>query len=317
VFPWERLLFTADVAFTAPLHRREYYTADPDLQWEAVDYTVFYPDSFTTLGQIVTSWEAYPPGLSRSEVFRGQPTIPRLLEHNLGVGETFCPVCIGPNLLYVLAFPFSDSSPFHRSYPDGGTQGLSESSDWSVKADGRPIGSGTGVFYTSRTIPGAVKVYTLHYEQTRSSKDFRLSTHVSTTWKVKTSAPQQQLPDGWFCDLNGSRDCSVLPVLSDQYDLPVDLLGQTASGDQHGEVLITHLANAPIRVKSVSLDLSYDGGKTWSPATVTKQKHGHYSVAFTVPDKSQTDGYGAVRLVAKDARGGALNQTIIKAFAIK
>ena len=218
------------------MSRTEYYSSGNDVQWEAFDYSVYTPDPFTLLGEIDTSWTTYKAGDVSSQSFRGQPTHPRLLEHALFVNETVCPVCATATNLDVLAFPFGDNSATHRSYPDSPTAGLTESTAWSVKADGKVRQSGTGVFQSTSALASGAKAYSLTYNETRSSTDFLMSTDVKTTWTVKTSAPQADLPAGWVCSLSGDTDCTVLPVMTNDYQLPVNLLGQIKSGDATGTV---------------------------------------------------------------------------------
>ena len=52
--------------------------------------------------------------------------------------------CRNGSTLDLLAFPFSDSSPLHRSYPDGAASGLTESESYDVYADGIEAAKGTG-----------------------------------------------------------------------------------------------------------------------------------------------------------------------------
>ncbi len=315
--PWEQFLVSSDLQFTAPMSRTEYYSSGNDVQWEAFDYSVYTPDPFTLLGEIDTSWTTYKAGDVSSQSFRGQPTHPRLLEHALFENETVCPVCATASSLDVLAFPFGDNSATHRSYPDSPTAGLTESTAWSVKADGKVRQSGTGLFQSTTALAAGAKAYALTYNETRSSSDFLMSTDVKTAWTVKTSAPQADLPDGWVCSPSGDTDCTVLPVMTNDYQLPVNLLGQINSGDATGTVNIGHLADANIKVSKLTANVSFDGGSTWTVATVTGGTNGQFTIAFTVPAKSQTDGFGALQIKATDAKGGMLRQTILKAFSVK
>lgn len=315
--PWEQFLFASDLTLVTPLQRVEYYTARPDLSWQAVYYPVFDPKTFTLLGELDSSWRSYQPGISYSTIFGGQPNHPRLLQRPLYVGQTVCPACLSETKLDVLAFPFSDNSPEHRSYPDGPAKGLHESTSWSVVADGLPVRQGSGLLLASVTPPPSTQVYTINYDTVRSSADFRLSTDVRTSWQVRGDAPLGALPDGWVCDLRGHTKCGVLPLMTSDYQLPLNLLGRIGTGRQHGTVTIGHLAGADgVGVTSLTARTSFDGGKTWRAVRVTDKGGGQFGIEFAVPGASHTDGFGALSIVAKDANGSRLRETIMHAFAV-
>jgi hypothetical protein len=63
------------------------------------------------------------------------------------------------------------------------------------------------------------------------------------------------------------------------------------------------------------MDVSYDGGKTWQPATLTGSGD-HWTAHYTHPSLAATDGYVAIRATAKDAAGDTVTQTVLKAYAL-
>lgn len=318
-YPWESFLIVGDIQFSLPTSRTEYYSTGGGLTWERFEFTVWDPNNGIIQGDVESPWEQLSAGVKRTEIFSGEPTHPRLFEHAItwNPAITYCPACVTPTNLDAIVFPFSDNSQYHRGYPDSAASGLNETQSWSIKADKTVIGQGSGFFQASVPLDPDAKSYTLAYKTHRSSSSFTLSTDINTSWKVMTDAPQADLPDGWVCSGSGDSDCTVLPLMTNDYDLGADLLGQVASGDRTGSVTIGHLVDAKVAVKKVAVSFSYDGGKTWTAATVKKGDNGEYSVAFTVPNKGQTDGFGAVKLSAKDAAGGSLKQTILRAFAVK
>jgi hypothetical protein len=315
--PWQEFLFASDVQITTPLQRTEYYTALPDLTWEGVYYPVYIPSPFTLLGELDSSWLTYQPGSSSSVTWGGQPTHPRLLETPLFVNQVYCPACISGSTLDLLAFPFSDNSGDHRGYPDGTASGLTESESFDVYADGVQVTNGTGFLEDSVTLPAGAKNLRIDYDLTRSSPDLTLSTSVNTTWTVRTGAPQGALPAGWYCDFNEDTNCSVLPLMFADYDLPVNMLGQLSPGSVTAGVDVGHLAGATgVAVSSLTAAVSFNGGTSWRKTAVTAEGNGQYALSFTVPAAAKTDGFGALRLSAKDAYGGTLSQTIQHAFAV-
>ena len=315
--PWQSFLFAADLPVSTPLQRTEYYTASPDMAWEGVYYAVYKSSSFTLLGELDSSWLSYQPGESYATTWGGQPEHPRLLETNLYPGQVYCPACISGSTLNLLAFPFSDNSAEHRGYPDGSVAGLSESESYDVYADGVAVTQGTGFLQKKVTLPAGTHDVRIDYNTTRSSADLTLSTSAATSWTVRTGAPDGALPPGWYCDFSNHTSCAVLPLITADYALPVNMLGQLAPGTVTAGVDVSHLAGATdVAVTSVSVQVSFNGGTGWQQATVTSQGSGRYAVSFTVPAAAKTDGFGALRLRAADAYGGTLSQTIQHAFAV-
>ncbi len=314
--PWESFLIASDVPFTSPTQRTEYYSARKNLAWSGVDYQVYVSDPFTLQGEIDSSWRTYKPGYSASLVWGGQPNHPRLLQHDIFLNQTVCPACLEGSTLDALAFPYADNSDEHRSYQDGAAAGLQESQAWAVKADGTVVQQGSGVLQASATVPNGAKDYEISYNTTRSSSDFTLSTSTKTTWTVPTDAPQPALPKGWTCTLSGGTDCSVLPLMSVDYALPVNLLGEIPAGSAKGSVSITHLAHAKVSVSTLKARVSYDGGKTYKAVKVSGGSGGTFTLTFTVPKPGQTDGFGSLSISAKDANGATLREKIVHAFAV-
>jgi len=315
-FPWEQFIIASDAEHTAPLTRMEYYTADKNLYNAGVDYQVYVPDPFTLTGEIDSSWRTYKAGYSATQPWGDDPAHPRLLEHDVYLNQTVCPACISGTTLDGLAFPFGDGSPEHRTYPDQPTAGLSETSNWSVTADGDIAQQGTGVLVAAAGV-GSANEYGINYTTTRSSADFTLSTKSSTKWTVPAGAPTGDLPKGWTCTLSGGTNCKVLELMTASYDLPSDSLGRIASGDVSGTFTIGHLADGAFKVKSLKVKVSFDGGKTYSDATVASSGGGAFTVDFTVPPKGQTDGFGALWVSAKDSIKGSFQEKITNAFGVK
>jgi hypothetical protein len=314
---WQEILFAADVQISTPLQRTEYYTALPGLSWEGVYYSVFSDSPFELLGSFENAWTSYQPGTSSSTTWGGQPEQPRLLETPIYVGQTYCPACLDGDTLNLLAFPFSDNDPSHRGYPDGKVHGLTESEAYNVYADGVEVTKGTGFLEKKVTLPAGAKDLSISYDTTRSSSLLTQSTSADTTWTVRTGAPEGALPQGWYCDFDLRTKCGVLPLMFADYNLPLNMLGQLSPGAVTGGIDVSHLAGATeVAVKSLNVQVSFNGGTSWRKATATAAGNGQYAVSFTVPPTASTDGFGAIKISAADAYGGTLSQTIQHAFAV-
>lgn len=315
--PWQSILFASDMDLTTPTARTEYYSADPDLSWESVYYSVFKSSNFDLLGEFDSSWTTYQGGTSSSTTYGGSPATPRLLQNPVFINQTYCPACLNGDTLNLLAFPFSDSSPVHRSYPDGKVGGLTESENYDVYADGVEVTKGTGFLEKKVTLPTGSHNLRIDYDTVRSSSDFTLSTSTDTTWTVHTGAPEGALPANWYCNFSNGTKCGVLPLMYADYSLPTNLLGQIAPGKATASVNLGHLAGASdVAVNTLTAAVSFNGGKSWTKATVSPAGDGQYAIAFTVPAEASTDGFGALKLSATDAYGSTFSQTTQHAFAV-
>lgn len=313
-FPWEQFLITSDVQFSVPTQRTEYYLASNDLEWEAFDYQVYVPDPFTLLGEIDSSWRSFESGWSPYEPWGDDPSHPRMFQHNIFVNQTVCPACLSGTTLDALVFPFGDNSWQHRANPDQPTAGLDESANWAITADGAVVQQGTGVLLASANVDSA-STFGISYTTKRSSSDFTLSTETYTDWTVPEDAPRAALPHGWTCSISGGTSCTVLPVMTVNYSLPVDLLGQIHSGKATGSLRIGHLAHSTAQVSSLRVRVSYDGGSTYQKVKATPTGP-RFTLELTVPPPGQTDGFGSLSIEAVDADGSTLDETITHAFAV-
>lgn len=310
--PWQLFLFASNLEFGTPTQRVEYYSARPDLNWQGVYYSVFDEATFSLLGVYQSAWRTYAPGTSYATTWAGTPGHPRMLEAPIYVGETVCPACLGDGgRLDLLAYPFSDNSPEHFGFPSGMA---GETVSYGVYADDVPVKTG-GTLDAEVTMPDAAQTYRIDYETTRSSADFLLSTDVRTRWTVPATARTGDLPAGWVCTYraNPPATCGVLPLITSSYDLPVNQLGQLPAGAVAGALSLGHLVQAGLGFRSVKVEVSFNGGQTWSAATITDQGGGRYGLGFTAPAGAS---YGALQVTARDAVGGTFTQTIQHAFAI-
>lgn len=314
---WQDVVGSTDTTFTTPTRRTEYYSAGSAVTWSGSDYQVFNLAQGKLQGELDSSWASYHAGQQLpAATWGGSPAQPRLLQTPVYIGQTDCPACLTGSKLSLLVFPFADSTPDQRGYPDSAATGLTESESWRVSADGQQAAQGTGFLNTAVILPTNTKQAGLSYDTSRSSAAFPLSTSVATSWTVPTSAAVK-LPPAWVCGTSGtSRDCTVLPLLYANYQLPTSLTGQIPAGTAKATLTLGHLAGADIALHAVTLSVSYDGGKTWSQAKVTSAGGGRYTATFAVPAQAKTNGYGELKLTASDAKGGTLSQTTTRAFAV-
>ncbi|MFE9611817.1 S8 family serine peptidase [Streptomyces sp. NPDC006012] len=116
---------------------------------------------------------------------------------------------------------------------------------------------------------------------------------------------------------SGTTDYTALtplPLIQLDYAVATDL-----SGRAHRRTALTvtasHLkgATGAAPVRTVTVDVSYDDGTTWHPAT----SRGTDGVRRALLDAPSGSRYASLRTTARDTAGNTVSQTLIRAFALK
>src|ERR1700723_1113778 len=90
------------------------------------------------------------------------------------------------------------------------------------------------------------------------------------------------------------------------------LNGTTQPGAQKLTLTVGHLQLSPdTAIANATVQVSFDGGKTWQNATVTGSG-GTYQASYTAPAGSDV----TLRASATDAAGGQITDTITNAYAV-
>jgi len=219
--------------------------------------------------------------------------------------------------------PFTDDTPGHvgTGFAQGAAGRIAAiTGNYLIAVNGKQRQTGTiggdemfGTFFGGLTLPTAPSTVTLRLRASRTGALFPLSTAISDTWSWRSGTGLfDGLPPGWFC-ADGSARCEVEPLLNFGYQVGgIALDGTTAAGAQQVTLTAGHqaLLPSPAAVTGVTAQFSLDNGTTWQPATVTGAG-GTRTLAFAAPAGS----YVSLKVSAKDAAGGTLSETIIKAFA--
>jgi hypothetical protein len=153
----------------------------------------------------------------------------------------------------------------------------------------------------------------------RPEKSFPLSSASRTVWTWRSRPePGATVPQPWFClhRANGhvavTQHCVIQPMMTLNYQVArLGLNGAAPAGVQHIGLTAGHLqAAAQPAITSLTLSVSFDGGKTWHRATVTAAGHGRFTATFTAPRHALV----TMRTTAKDAAGGSITETITRAY---
>jgi hypothetical protein len=236
------------------------------------------------------------------------------------------------NTLRIDTFPFTDNRP--------GDQGLGfvklgggarSTGSYEIDQDGRKIAAGSAVtifegfpngdFSTHVVLSPKPSVIKVTLTAAVAGPDFALSTSSRTVWTWRSAyQPAARLPQGWYClrdpvtSLLENKDCAVQPMMTLLYNVHAMALdGSAPAGRQVIGVTVGHLQLArSARINGVRVSVSFDDGKTWHPAAVTRVGGGQFTAAFTAP----VGAYVMLRTSAADAGGGSITETITRAYKI-
>jgi subtilisin family serine protease len=145
--------------------------------------------------------------------------------------------------------------------------------------------------------------YRIDYAVNNNATWARLSTRTRTSWTFPSRRPRE-----------GQTD--VLPLLVVGHDVKLDLLNRARRGQGGLTLTVRHQTGAPkTPVKSVSVEISYDDGATWSDVErLRKLGDGAYSASLNrQPAKA---GFVSMRIHAEDTAGSGVSQEIIRAYAL-
>jgi hypothetical protein len=152
------------------------------------------------------------------------------------------------------------------------------------------------------TVPAEPGTYRLVTTATRPSV---LSPAVRSEWTLTTGHTE-----------NGVR--TPLDLLDLGFVLPLDGHNKASVGKKlTGTVTVRHqpgpAGTSPVR--AVSVDVSYDNGKTCHRATVKETGHGTWSVS--IPKGGRPGGFATLRASAVDKAGNRVQQTITRAYGLR
>ncbi|MFJ8764887.1 S8 family peptidase [Streptomyces clavifer] len=188
-------------------------------------------------------------------------------------------------------------------YTDGaGNIGLSTvtKQQTRVTADGKELlNSEEGLCQDVYGLPSKSAAYRISTDATRSTKVAGVTTRLTAAWTFRS----KKTPDDNY---------TVLPLSSVRFAPKLDLHSLAAAGKKL-TVPLTLQGPAAKSFKSLSVQVSYNGGKTWSKAPVLTNKSKR-TLSLSHPKKATS-----VSLKAKltDKQGNTYQVTIVKAYLLK
>ncbi|MFF7212934.1 hypothetical protein ACFZAU_20730 [Streptomyces sp. NPDC008238] len=148
---------------------------------------------------------------------------------------------------------------------------------------------------------------------------------VRTVWQyTSATAAKDDAPKLSPCmgDVVGSNDaaCRPEPLIFLRYDFGLALDNTAEAGAAH-EVTVTgyyqeRLTALP-KVTSLKAETSFDGGRTWRPATTRAAGRNTFTTTIKNPRRDQAARGVGLRISATDSQGNTVRQTIPTAYTLR
>ncbi|GGK94425.1 serine protease [Sphaerisporangium melleum] len=279
--------------FPLPFHRTEYYTpADTGWYSTFVQYRV-PPDGFDNLDQFFyDKIRSYRAGEKISDRWNGG-----VFGAALDPGGDYS--WREGNALQFSIGLFKDGVPEHFSYDSYVNPKAT------LYRDGKEV-------WAAEYLPGYIEVpadakagkYRLAVSADREPLRSKLSTRVSAEWRFGSTTPEQ-----------GKRP--VLPLMAVKIAPELDDRNRADVGHMRIPLQIQRQKGSPaLKVNALTLDISYDDGRTWLPALVHRTGDGTWAAETSHP-RNARGKFASLRVKAADTGDNAFTETIIRAYEIK
>ncbi|MFC0434612.1 hypothetical protein [Kutzneria buriramensis] len=312
--PYEFIGFGQFTPLTAPLQRTEYVLGGPDLSYA----DALLAGMATGGGFIPDTFRQYAARTTTPVDWLRGPLAPGLTSPAQGVTSWFCSACRRDDTIRVVLTPVLDSDG-HGLYLDPPTTGTVSTSHFQLLSDGKALIDGKDVTGGEVAVPADQADYKIVYDQTRTAAWFHQSTVSHSEWTFGSAhSGAQTVPTGWACDPTTGKatDCSALPLVTASYQLNAGLDGTAPAGPDQVVVTFGHAPGGPnLPFAKGAVQVSFDGGATWTPTFQADLGGGRYRAQWTNP-ASVTGGDVALRVSATDVAGNSLTQSVLGAFTV-
>ncbi|MEV0998111.1 S8 family serine peptidase [Nonomuraea sp. NPDC050202] len=171
---------------------------------------------------------------------------------------------------------------------------------------------GKEIYRTTDYLPGWIDVpaerkeseYRLTMTADRDPAMTKLSTRVSAEWRFRSKTPAA-----------GERQ--LLPLLAVKITPELDEHNRAAAGPMRIPLRVQRQDGSPdLRLRTLTAEVSYDDGRTWSPALVHPAGKDGWSAQTWHPAWARGT-FASLRVKAVDTGGNAFSQTVVRAYQIK
>ncbi|MER5617170.1 S8 family serine peptidase [Streptomyces sp. NPDC002215] len=276
--------------YDAPTVREEWYSTGSkwptmkDMGW----WHTVYPDRKDIITSMRDLIRNYSPGEQREETWLGAANGPSGPESTLAFRDG--------DKVTLNMMEMGDSQPGHYAYfqGDNGT-----TSTVRLYQDSKLLKEQGWFSLTTLPVSPDPATYRITMD-TEHPAWFPLSTKASTAWTFKSAHPA-----------NGKED---LALLWPRYGLDLDAENSAKGGrNYHFDLAFVLQNGATPDIDGVKVEASADDGATWQPAKLKSKSDGSYKVSVNNP----ASGYVSLRIKAQDTHGSKIEQTLIKAYAVR
>ncbi|MGI3200303.1 hypothetical protein ACRJ4W_20935 [Streptomyces sp. GLT-R25] len=170
-----------------------------------------------------------------------------------------------------------------------------------LESGGRILEEGPPTEWMTTEVPAASAAYRLTVEASRSAEDTSTSTKVTGVWTFTSALPT-------------SQPTARLPLSTVRLAPKLSLSGTApAGGTLTVPLKLSGAAATAGQVAALTVNVSYDGGRTWKPLTVTTDAKGARSVSVKHPATAKAVSF---RVDLKDKGGNTMRETITNAYRL-
>lgn len=321
-----------------PVERTDYYGGSRTTVWHRGVATLPNPVRDGYYPRIYGPLRTFRPGEEITTTWANGPSVPAPEWQNMGLphGATqatgiakatttyFCPACRQGDVMGFSVVSSGDSDPTHTtSHYEYTIHALTDTSGGPTSTinfyrDGQltQVAAASGQVFPM--LPGTAS-YRIEWTQTRPEWA-TLGTRVETTWDFRSSTPKKndRLPKYQECTPDVNRGCSYLPLIFGAYDFGADLRGKVPAAGPHTFTVSGYYQRGVTgrQVTKAAVEVSFDDGKTWTPAAVTARGGGKFQVSVQNPAASEGSGFASVKVNLSDSAGDSFEQTVIHAYGL-
>jgi hypothetical protein len=304
-----------------------YLSAAPPTLWQ----TTYAP--YAVFPSIIGPLRSYPPRDQVTENWNRYPLHP--IPNSSLTGAGFFPVLPSAsragNALTLDITPFGDNQPGDTSIGYASCLdlvGLFCHGRYAVYQNRQKILSGDaaagpglpGLLLRARLSPKPSLIKFV-LTASRVGKFYPLSAASKDVWTWRSRPePGAIVPAPWHCipgNPQGSpasnRRCAVQDMTTLRYQVAgISLTGTSKPGPQQVAITASQIQLAPpAPLTHASIQVSFDGGKTWHPASVTELSAGHFRTQFNAPARTNITLRTHVSAGADDV---SVTETIVDAY---
>ncbi|MGH3647413.1 MAG: S8 family serine peptidase [Micromonosporaceae bacterium] len=177
---------------------------------------------------------------------------------------------------------------------------LTDTAKTRLYKDGKQVAESSEAGYGEFGVPAGEGAYALKVDATRSVSDF--STRLSCTWTFRSGTTGTE---------------TRLPLITVGFSPKVDTYNRAKAGQKQlvPVTVVGQPGTGKVKLKSLTVEVSFDDGKTWKKVRVTRWHPGDGWLAHIVHPNGKK--YVSLRTSVADKKGNTVKETIIRAYALK